>query len=86
MFGKLFADCVEAENRVTGENAYWGQASDREKSEYVEGVYTHLDPSKLTLEELLNYLWEGIQSGISYSGYKSVKDFIGNGIFEVKGR
>jgi IMP dehydrogenase len=87
MIGRLFADCAEAENRATGENAYWGQASGREKSEYVEGMYTKLGavPSG-TLEDLLHYLWEGIQSGISYSGYRSVGEFIGNGVFEVKGR
>jgi len=86
MSGSLFANCVEAENRVTGENAYWGQASGREKSGYVEGVYVNLGEDKVTLEETINHLWEGIQSGISYSGYNSVQEFIGNGVFEVKGR
>ncbi len=85
MIGRLFAECEEAENHVIGEDAYWGQASSREKSEYVEGFY-ELMPAKHTLEEFLHHLWEGIQSGISYSGYSNINDFIGNGLFEVKGR
>lgn len=85
MIGSLFAECEEAETHVTGEHAYWGQASEREKSEYVEGFYEPIS-SKHPLGEFLHHLWEGIQSGVSYSGYSTVNDFIGNGVFEVKGR
>jgi hypothetical protein len=36
------------------------------------------------LEKLVEELWGGISSAVSYSGYKTLKDFIGNGVFELK--
>jgi hypothetical protein len=36
------------------------------------------------LETLVDELWGGISSAVSYSGYETLKDFIGNGVFELK--
>ena len=35
--------------------------------------------------ELDKQLWGGIRSGVSYSGYECLEEFIGNGVFELKG-
>jgi len=40
--------------------------------------------AKYSLEDIINTIWDGIRSGISYSGYSSLSDAIGNGVFEVK--
>jgi len=36
------------------------------------------------LDQLVEDLWGGLSSAVSYSGYSTLTDFIGNGIFEVK--
>ena len=52
----------------------------------IEGIGTFVDCTiDKTLQQVLEELWDGIRSGISYSGYKSVDEFIGKGVFEVKG-
>ena len=36
------------------------------------------------LEALVDELWGGISSAVSYSGCKTLGEFIGNGVFELK--
>ena len=37
-----------------------------------------------SLNELVDDLWGGLASAVSYSGYKTLTGFISNGIFEIK--
>jgi hypothetical protein len=43
-----------------------------------------IDDELRPLEELVDELWGGISSAVSYSGYNTLKRFIGNGVFEIK--
>jgi GMP reductase len=91
MMGGYFSVADVAENIVTGRFMNWGCASDYnqslygEKRRHSEGTTKQIDQKDVkSLEDLVFELWGGISSGVSYSGYKSLTDFIGNGIFEVK--
>ncbi len=55
---------------------------------FIEGdfEYIHRNDKEdfLSLKNKLEKIWDGIRSGISYSGHNSVRNFIGNGVFEIK--
>lgn len=85
MIGSMFAEAIEAECDV-----YFGGASALQKQltgqdvRHIEGKEVIIDPGKKRpLEAILNEIVEGVQSAVSYSGYDSIEDFIGNGEFEV---
>lgn len=84
MAGRIFAACAEAENVVSGEYKYWGLATMLQKGTdyFIEGRSINIVEEITPLKDILYILWDGIRSGISYSGYDEVDDFIGNGVFE----
>lgn len=90
LMGGYFVKAIEAETNVKGEYTYFGCAS--EKQNKLAGLDKHSEGKemKINKEELkpLSYLvkelWGGISSGVSYSGYTSLSELIGNGIFEIK--
>ncbi len=92
MMGGYFSVAKEAENVRKGELSYWGGASEKqqilqygEKRRHSEGREVKIDESKVKpLKELVDDLWGGISSGITYSGHRSLPEYIGNGVFEVK--
>jgi len=92
MSGRLFVDAEEAKLRVDGSHVYYGQASAKGKdtfnnnsSKNVEGTEVKLPTDSIRpLEVVLQQLWDGIRSGVSYSGHKSLDKAIGCGIFEIK--
>jgi IMP dehydrogenase len=78
MLGRLLAGCDESPNP----GLYWGNASARVNGhrapEGVEGTVERTGSLEDTIKPLL---W-GIRSGVSYAGFTSVKDMIGNVTFE----
>ena len=90
LMGGYFSKAFEAETNIKGEHSYFGCAS--EKQNKLAGLDKHSEgkENKINKEDLkpLSYLvkelWGGISSGISYSGYTSVSEFVGNGTFEIK--
>lgn len=91
MMGDYFSVADVAENVITGRYMNWGCASDYnqmlygDKRRHSEGTTKHIKVENITpLEDLVYELWGGISSGVSYSGYKSLTNFIGNGTFEIK--
>lgn len=91
MSGRLFVDALESELRVDGSNVYFGQASKKGKNTFgnsgsnIEGTEEELSTNNVRpLETILNEIWDGIRSGISYSGHSSLGKAIGKGMFEVK--
>jgi GMP reductase len=91
MMGGYFARAKEAYTWENGDGTYWGGASTKQQQLYggvrrhSEGKVYEVDRSTVkSLQELIDDLWGGLSSAVSYSGYKSLTDFIGNGIFEVK--
>lgn len=91
MMGGYFAKAVEAHTWEIGDGTYWGGASTKQQKLYggvrrhSEGKVYEVDRNSVKpLQELVDELWGGLSSAVSYSGYKSLTEFIGNGIFEVK--
>lgn len=91
MMGRYFANAEEANTWVTGDGTYWGGASIKQQQLYggvkrhSEGKVVELDANAVKpLKQLVDDLWGGLSSSVSYSGYKSLSEFIGNGVFEIK--
>ena len=90
LMGGYFAKALEAETHVIGDGTYWGGASTKQQQRY-GGIKKHSEGKVYKIEEelkplsiLIDDLWGGLSSAISYSGYSSITDFIGNATFEVK--
>lgn len=91
MSGRLFVDAKEARLRMDGSHLYFGMASTVGKEcfandrKFIEGKVELQSKDKIRpLETILNEIWDGIRSGVSYSGYATLTDAIGNGVFEIK--
>jgi IMP dehydrogenase/GMP reductase len=90
MSGRLFVDCAESRLRVDGSDIYFGQASKLGKESMgkeiknIEGIHCKLSRENVRpLEQILTEYWGAIRSGISYSGYSTLSEAIGNGTFEL---
>ena len=91
MMGGYFAKAFEAETHVRGDGHYWGGASHKQQILSTGKVYRHSEGKEVPildelspLEVLVDELWGGISSAVSYSGHKSLSEFISNGVFEIK--
>lgn len=91
MMGGYFAKAFEAETHVRGDGYYWGGASHKQQILSTGKVYRHSEGKEVAildelapLETLVNELWGGISSAVSYGGKETLTDFIGNGVFELK--
>ena len=91
MMGGYFAKAKEAYTWENGDGTYWGGASTKQQQLYggvrrhSEGKVYDVDRSTVkSLNELIEDLWGGLSSAVSYSGAKSLTEFVGNGIFEIK--
>lgn len=90
MMGGFFARALEAETHILGDGTYWGGASHKQQERYggikkhSEGKVYEVNDKLEPLNKLVDELWGGISSAVSYSGYKSLTEFIGNGVFEIK--
>lgn len=91
LMGGYFAQADCAETWIRGDGTYWGGASTKQQqlngsvTRHSEGKVIPLE-NKRPLKDLVNDLVGGIASAVSYSGYKSLPKFIGNGVFERKHR
>jgi GMP reductase len=92
MMGGYFAHAKEAQHVIDELYKFWGGASEFQQilskgiaDRHSEGKEKDIHPDNLlSLEKLVNDLWGGISSAVSYSGYKTLTKFIGNGVFEIK--
>ncbi len=92
MMGGYFAHAKEAEHVIDELYKFWGGASEFQQimsngtvQRHSEGKEKDIHPDNLiSLEKLIDNLWGGISSAISYSGYHSLTKFIGNAVFEIK--
>jgi GMP reductase len=90
MMGGYFSYAKESQHVIDEIYKFWGGASEfqqiltnGEATRHSEGKELHVDKNQLMhLDKLVDNLWGGISSAVSYSGHKSLSDFIGNGIFE----
>ena len=91
MMGGYFVKAFEAETHVRGDGHYWGGASHKQQILSTGKIYRHSEGKEIPvldelapLERLVDELWGGISSAVSYSGYDTLTNFIGNGVFEIK--
>jgi len=92
MMGGYFAHAKEAQHVVDELYKFWGGASEFQQilsngsvKRHSEGKEKDINPDNLiSLEKLIDNLWGGVSSAISYSGYPTLTKFIGNGVFEIK--
>lgn len=93
MMGGYFAQTNEAQNVIDGVYQFWGSASKKQmdlsgkKRDHAEGRVFDIDQTKIKpLSVAVDELWSAISSAVSYSGYKSLSEFIGRGVYEIKER
>lgn len=92
MIGGIFAKSLEAEAHISGNGTYFGLASHENqilstgaKYRHSEGKSYEIDKNDLKpLKEIVEELWGCISSSVSYSGFKTLKEAIGNGVFQIK--
>jgi GMP reductase len=89
LMGGYFTGAIEAETNINGDGTYWGCASDKQNkisnlNKHSEGKVYKIEKELKPLSEICYQLWGGLSSAVSYSGYKTLSDFIGRGIFEIK--
>lgn len=92
MMGGYFSLAEEAQNIIDGEYKFWGGASHLQQLKQKGKVTRHSEGKEINLDKdnirplkfLVDELWGGISSAISYSGYANLTQFIGNGVFEIK--
>lgn len=90
LMGGYFSKAIEAETHIIGDGTYWGGASHKQQERY-GGIKKHSEGKVYKIEEelkplrvLVDELWGGISSAISYSGHRTLTDFVGKGVFEIK--
>ena len=93
MMGGYFAQTNEAQNVIDGIYQFWGSASKKQmdlsgkKRDHAEGRVFDIDQTKIKpLSVAVDELWSAISSAVSYSGYKTLSEFIGRGVYEIKER
>jgi hypothetical protein len=91
MMGGYFAKALEAETHQIGDGYYWGGASHKQQRNINGYAFRHSEGKEIPitdilmpLEDLVNELWGGLSSAVSYGGYDTLTNFIGNGVFELK--
>jgi len=91
MMGGYFMNAIEAESNLNGDGSYWGGASHKQQiltsgkiTRHSEGKEIKEDRKLVPLKDLVDDLWWGISSYISYSGYSTLSEAIGKGVFEIK--
>ena len=90
MMGGFFARALEAETHILGDGTFWGGASHKQQERYggikkhSEGKVYDVTDKLEPLSKLVDELWGGLSSAVSYSGYTTLTNFIGNATFEIK--
>lgn len=89
MSGYVFTKCKNAKLNLDGSGEYYGMSSATKgvrkgQTKYDESFTKKQSPKQLySLYDLLWKIWGGIRSDISYQGFSSVEDAIGNGEFVI---
>jgi len=90
MGARLFTKAKEAQMHVDGTGEHFGMSNSKKgvsNSGFDESFTIKVDDKDLKpLFEIMEEIWNGIRSGVSYSGYSTVDEMIGNGVFEIKHR
>jgi GMP reductase len=92
LIGGIFAKAFEAEAHISGDGTYFGLSSDKnqilstgKKYRHSEGATYQINKNELkSLKDIVDELWGGISSAVSYCGHPTLSESIGNGIFQIK--
>lgn len=90
MLGGYFSHAKESQHVIDEIFKFWGGASafqqmitHGEVPRHSEGKELSVQRDRLLdLERLVNDLWGGVSSAVSYSGHSTLQQFIGHGVFE----
>jgi hypothetical protein len=53
-------------------------------SGFDESFSVKIPPPTKDLHDVIREIWDGLRSAVSYSGYNTLENAIGNGVFEQK--
>jgi hypothetical protein len=84
--GKMFTNCIEARLQSDGTGEYFGMSNPNKgitNTGFDESFTVKVPTATETLESIVYKTWQGISSGISYSGFQTLSEAIGNGVFEI---
>jgi hypothetical protein len=94
MMGGFWMQAREAESNLNGDSSFWGGASTKQQQLIHGKKIRHSEGKELKnfvniadlkpLKEIVDDLWLSVASYVSYSGYETLTEVIGNGIFEIK--
>ena len=92
MMAGYFSHARESQHVIDNIYKFWGGASEFQQiltngvaERHSEGKEKEINRDDLVpLKKLVSDLFGGIKSAVSYSGYNSLSEFIGNGVFEIK--
>ena len=90
--GQYWLQAQEAQTNIDGDGSYWGCASHKNQELWKGKTFRHSEGKIIErgeaelkpLEQLVEELWGGVASYVSYSGFSSLSESIGNGVFEIK--
>lgn len=86
MSGSIFTKCKSAQMHIDGTKEYIGMSNKNKgirsgETSYDESFTQKVDDELKSLYDILMEVWGGIRSGISYSGFSTLEESIGNGEF-----
>lgn len=93
IMGKFWMQCLEAESNINGDGSYYGCASYTNQINHYGKKLTHSEGKLIPrdesiklrpFKEVLDELWGGISSFVSYNGTATLTESIGSGTFEIK--
>lgn len=94
MAGGYWMQTKEAESNLIGDGSYWGGASHKQQVKTYGRKRIHSEGKEIEklydkkqlrpLSEVVEELWLSIASFVSYSGFRTLTEAIGEGTFEIK--
>lgn len=86
MSGSVFTKCKSAQMHIDGTHEYVGMSNKNKgvragETKYDESLVKTVKDNTKSLYDILFEIWGGIRSAISYSGFSTLEESIGNGEF-----
>ena len=86
MSGSVFTKCKSAQMHIDGTHEYVGMSNKNKgvragETKYDESLVKTIEDNTKSLYDILFEIWGGIRSAISYSGFSTLEESIGNGEF-----
>lgn len=88
MSGSVFTKCKSAQMHIDGTHEYVGMSNKNKgvragETKYDESLVKKVEDNNKSLYDILFEIWGGIRSAVSYAGFSTLEEAIGNGEFCV---